>query len=128
MSRIETLHIHNLKFFDEQKPIKLGGKHLLLFGENGSGKSSVYWILYTLFKCSLKDKADFQKYFKQPALENPVSLVNIYMLPIEKVKVPKQKSKATLCQHLKKWSTLIRLRHVISNKPIPKNATIKIIQ
>jgi len=34
MSRIETLHIHNFKFFDEQKPIELKGKHLLLFGEH----------------------------------------------------------------------------------------------
>ena len=85
----------------------------MLFDENGSGKSAVYWILYTLFECSLKDKADFQKYFKQPDLENPESLVNIYMLPIEKVKVPKQKSKATLCQHLKKWSTFFRHRQMV---------------
>lgn len=36
MSRIDTLQIHNFKFFNEQEPIKLDGKHLLLFGENGS--------------------------------------------------------------------------------------------
>ncbi len=64
MGRIETLHIHNFKFFDEQKPIKLGGKHLLLFGENGSGKSSVYWSLYTLFESSVKyDVDEIKKYF-----------------------------------------------------------------
>ncbi len=38
MSRIDTLQIHNFKFFNEQEPIKLDGKHLLLYGENGSGK------------------------------------------------------------------------------------------
>ena len=56
MSRIKSIHIHNFKFFDEQKAIELGdtGKHLLLYGENGSGKSSVYWALYTLFECAVK--------------------------------------------------------------------------
>lgn len=78
MSRIETLHIHNFKFFDEQKPIKLGGKHLLLFGENGSGKSSVYWSLYTLFEASVKyDVEQIKKYFKD-ATNHEETLINIY--------------------------------------------------
>ena len=78
MSRINTLHINNFKFFDEQEPIILGGKHLLLYGENGSGKSSIYWALYTLFEASLKkDDDDVKKYFL--SLKNhPQSLVNIY--------------------------------------------------
>ena len=60
MSRIKSIHINNFRFFDEQPAIDLGenGKHLLVFGENGSGKSSVYWALYTLFECAVKyDKA-----------------------------------------------------------------------
>ena len=80
MSRIRTLHINNFKFFDQQEPIDLGfeGKHLLLFGENGSGKSSIYWALYTLFECSTKrDDATIYKYFKNADDHND-SLVNIY--------------------------------------------------
>jgi len=78
MSRIETLHINNFKFFDDQKPIQLGGKHLLLFGENGSGKSSVYWALYTLFEASVKyDKKGITKYFQHADI-NEESLINIY--------------------------------------------------
>ena len=48
MSRIKDIHIHNFKFFNEAEPIKLNSKHLLLYGENGSGKSSIYWS-YTPF-------------------------------------------------------------------------------
>lgn len=78
MSRIETLQIHNFKFFDEQKPIELGGKHLLLFGENGSGKSSVYWSLYTLFEASVKyDVEQIKKYFKFGVADEE-TLINIY--------------------------------------------------
>ncbi len=56
MSRIKSIQIHNFKFFNEQAPIELGkdGKHLLLFGENGSVKSSIYWSLYTLFESAYK--------------------------------------------------------------------------
>ena len=81
MSRIKQLHIHNFKFFDEQKPIELGntGKHLLLFGENGSGKSSVYWALFTLFECAVKYDVDteIKKYFRHSDEHNE-SLINIY--------------------------------------------------
>jgi energy-coupling factor transporter ATP-binding protein EcfA2 len=81
MSRIKSIHIHNFKFFDEQPAIDLGetGKHLLLFGENGSGKSSVYWALYTLFECAVKyDKAEIEKYFKHADEPPNESLINIH--------------------------------------------------
>jgi ABC-type oligopeptide transport system ATPase subunit len=80
MSRIKSIQIHNFKFFDEQSAIDLGetGKHLLLYGENGSGKSSVYWALYTLFQCAIKsDKTDIEKYFKHYTDEEQ-SLINLY--------------------------------------------------
>ncbi|MFA6150536.1 MAG: ATP-binding protein [Chitinophagaceae bacterium] len=76
-SKIDKLYINNFKFFDTGKQIDLGGKNLLLFGENGSGKSSVYWSLYTLFECAFKDEGDIEKYFK-PINDHPQSLVNIY--------------------------------------------------
>jgi energy-coupling factor transporter ATP-binding protein EcfA2 len=79
MNRIDTLHIHNFKFFQAQEPIKLGGKHMLLYGENGSGKSSVYWSLYTLFEASLKESDDqIQKYFSKTLFDGEDCLVNIH--------------------------------------------------
>ena len=50
---------------------------LLLYGENGSGKSSIFWGLHTLFESSLKEDEDIQKYFKHRD-ESAESLVNIY--------------------------------------------------
>lgn len=76
-SKIDKLYINNFKFFDAGKQIDLGGKNLLLFGENGSGKSSVYWSLYTLLECAFKEEDEITKYFK-PINEHPQSLVNIY--------------------------------------------------
>lgn len=85
MSRIKSIQIHNFKFFDEQPAIELGetGKHLLLYGENGSGKSSVYWALYTLFECAVKYNVekDIRKYFKHADKHNE-SLINIHSAKI----------------------------------------------
>jgi energy-coupling factor transporter ATP-binding protein EcfA2 len=77
-SKIDKLYINNFKFFDNGKHIDLAGKHLLLYGENGSGKSSVYWSLYTLFECAVKyDVSEIEKYFKHSEDHNE-SLINIY--------------------------------------------------
>ena len=81
MSKIKTIKINNFKFFTNNIPLELEGKHLLLFGENGSGKSSIYWALYTLFQAAIKNKVDdFQKYFKHPN-DSEESLINIYAEP-----------------------------------------------
>ncbi|CAN5493417.1 hypothetical protein BH09BAC4_BH09BAC4_08660 [soil metagenome] len=75
MARISTLHINNFKFFGESEPIDVGGKHLLIYGENGSGKSSIYWALFTLLECSRKVEAAIRKYFDK---NHERSLVNIH--------------------------------------------------
>jgi energy-coupling factor transporter ATP-binding protein EcfA2 len=76
MKRIKEVHINNFKFFPETEPIKIDGKNILLYGENGSGKSSFYWALYTLLESSQKsDATQIQKYFNKL---NPQSLVNIH--------------------------------------------------
>lgn len=77
MSRIKSLKLSNFKFFKEEETIKLDGKHLLLYGENGSGKSSVFWGLYTLLESSMKTARETEKYFK-PLASSDESLVNIY--------------------------------------------------
>ncbi|HAO09157.1 MAG TPA: hypothetical protein DCQ50_19750 [Chryseobacterium sp.] len=78
--RIHELHINDFKFFPEVEPdsplLKIDGKHLLIYGENGSGKSTIYWALYTLLESSLKKSDDdIRKYFKKTGNE---SLVNIF--------------------------------------------------
>jgi energy-coupling factor transporter ATP-binding protein EcfA2 len=78
--RIHELHINDFKFFSEVEPgsplLKIDGKHLLIYGENGSGKSTIYWALYTLLESSLKKSDDeIRKYFKKTGNE---SLVNIF--------------------------------------------------
>ena len=78
MNKIDTLQIHNFKFFQQQEPIKLGGNHMLLYGENGSGKSSIYWSLYTLFEASLKPNDNqIRKYFSKIIFDGEDCLVNI---------------------------------------------------
>jgi AAA15 family ATPase/GTPase len=59
MNRIKSIPINNFKFFPEFEPIQIGGKNILLYGENGSGKSSVYWALYTLLECSISGATPF---------------------------------------------------------------------
>lgn len=66
MANIDKIRIHNFKAFytgTEPEEIVLGGKHLLMYGENGSGKSSIYWALYTLFQSETKTPAEISKYF-----------------------------------------------------------------
>ncbi len=76
INKIAKIHISNFKFFDKARVIDFDTKnHLLVYGENGSGKSSIYWALYTLFECSLKERPEIEKYFKKGGKD---SLVNIY--------------------------------------------------
>lgn len=76
MKRIKKVHINNFKFFPESEAINIDGKNILLYGENGSGKSSIYWALYTLLESSGKSNpTEIQKYFNKL---DPQSLVNIH--------------------------------------------------
>lgn len=76
MQKINKLRIKNFKFFLEEESIDFEGKNLLLYGENGSGKSSIYWALYTFFQSVYKaTAADIVKYFDRTGPEN---LINIF--------------------------------------------------
>ena len=77
MSKINTIALSNFKFFGKEENINIDGKHLLLYGENGSGKSSLFWGLYTLLEASMKKSTDIAKYFK-PYQNSRESLVNIH--------------------------------------------------
>ena len=75
---LQKIELKNFKFFKESFEFPLDGKNILLYGENGSGKSSIVWGLYTLMESRNKQTADVQKYF------NPVEgehLRNRYSQP-----------------------------------------------
>ena len=83
---IDELFISNFKYFPSiegnVKPIKIDGKHLLLYGENGSGKSSIFWSLYTLLECANKtSKAEINKYFNYSKKQNLLN-INANPLPV----------------------------------------------
>lgn len=73
--KINKITIENFKFFLNPFELKPEGKHVLMYGENGSGKSSIYWAAYTLFQSCLKEPADAGKYFNK---DHSDSLCNLY--------------------------------------------------
>jgi energy-coupling factor transporter ATP-binding protein EcfA2 len=78
--KLHELHINNFKFFPKQDPnsplLKIDGKNLLVYGENGSGKSTIYWSIYTLLESAFKTRnEDVSKYFDKGGKHG---LVNIH--------------------------------------------------
>lgn len=63
MKKINSIKFKNFKAFFGEETIQLDGKNLLVYGENGSGKSSIFWGLYTFLQSSNKSLADVNKYF-----------------------------------------------------------------
>lgn len=78
MSAIEEIKIKGFKAFPNEFTLKLDGKHLIMYGENGSGKSSIYFALHCLYQSSLKSDAG-KKYFNvlnEDGSENHQHLLN----------------------------------------------------
>ncbi len=83
--RINSLTLQNFKYIHEAYTLPLNGKSLLVYGENGSGKSSFYWALYTLFQSLHTSNAlEAQKYFISG---NDSNLRNKYSSPDDLSKV-----------------------------------------
>ncbi|MFM9839398.1 MAG: AAA family ATPase [Cyclobacteriaceae bacterium] len=77
-NRIKSIQLNNFKFFQQEQPIVMNSSNLLLYGENGSGKSSIYWAFYTLFEASLKENDDdIKKYFCK-TIKVKDNLINIH--------------------------------------------------
>lgn len=72
--KIQNIEVRAFKAF-EHLNFKLDGRHLLAYGGNGAGKSSLYWTLYTFLQSATKDTADVIKYFDVAGQEN---LLNLY--------------------------------------------------
>jgi energy-coupling factor transporter ATP-binding protein EcfA2 len=73
-SRIQRIDIQNFKAF-RKFSLNVEGRHLLIYGGNGSGKSSLYWALYTFLQSAGKPMGGITKYF-DPA--NNQCLLNIH--------------------------------------------------
>lgn len=72
MASISKISIDGFKAFPNKfEDLNLDGKNLLLYGENGSGKSSIYYALHCLLQSQVVDKSSI--YFDPNASE---SLVN----------------------------------------------------
>lgn len=69
---INKIIFENFKVFKEEFTFSLDGKNFLLFGENGSGKSSLNWGLYTFLQSVLKlpNLTEAQKYFQATHEQN----------------------------------------------------------
>lgn len=74
--KINKLTLKNFKFFYGEKTLDFEGKNVLLYGENGSGKSSIYWALYTLLNNGKSPDDKILKYFSP---RNKERLLNRYI-------------------------------------------------
>lgn len=89
MKKIDRLVLKNFKAFRDQT-FDFGGKNVLLYGNNGSGKSSLYWALYTFLQSSGKTNAQLQAYFQHFDGQNPDtyrSLKNVFAATDQNVEV-----------------------------------------
>lgn len=71
--RIAQIVLSNFKFYREQN-LEINQKNVLFYGENGTGKSSLYWALYMLYKVSYS--SNIGKYISNLNASHPNNLVN----------------------------------------------------
>ena len=78
--RLERIEVRAFKAFKHLN-FELHGRHLLAYGGNGAGKSSLYWTLYTFLQSAAKDTPNVAKYFDD---SGPQSLLNVHATPSER--------------------------------------------
>lgn len=55
MMKIQSIEITNYKAFLEPEELRFRGKNVFIYGENGSGKSSLYYALKDFFQSSVEN-------------------------------------------------------------------------
>lgn len=82
MKRIKGIQIQNFKAFQQEQSFQIDEKHVLIYGNNGSGKSSLFWALYTFLQSSIKENDQVEKYFKKYVVSDRgthQTLKNVFM-------------------------------------------------
>jgi len=81
MKKIDKIVFKNFKFFADEQIFDFDRRNILLYGENGSGKSSLYWGLYTFLQSSIKNDDEVKKYFDK---DNDENLINKFIYEANK--------------------------------------------
>lgn len=115
-ARLHHIAITNFKAFREFS-LKLEGRHLLVYGANGAGKSSLYWALYTFLQSAgKKPLGSIGKYF------DPANQQNLLNLHEQKEATPKPGQIAlTLREMATRNDTIYRISqtdHGTFNQPV----------
>ncbi|MCO6468677.1 MAG: AAA family ATPase [Bacteroidota bacterium] len=64
--KIKKVEIRDYKVFYGLNEFNVEGKNLFIYGENRSGKSTIYRALYTLLESAFKkNEFEVEKYFSQ---------------------------------------------------------------
>lgn len=84
MPKIKEITINGFKAFPSKFELNLEGKHLLMYGENGSGKSSIYYALHCLFN-SIRKPDYGKKYFD---INNRQNLINKHFISTGEGDIP----------------------------------------
>jgi hypothetical protein len=84
MHRIHKVIFNNFKYFYLKEELEFNEKNVLIYGENGSGKSSIYWGIHAFLQSIFKIQPDVQKYFDVTSNER---LLNIYKNDDSKVEI-----------------------------------------
>lgn len=63
MTKIYSIEICNFKYARGVFSLPLKGLNALVYGENGTGKSTIFWALHAFLDSAFKDKSAVEKYF-----------------------------------------------------------------
>jgi len=84
--KIHTIEITNYKAFLGTHKIDVGGKNLFIYGENGSGKSSLYYALKDFFQSSVEDidLGELENIFVPTAKQGKTSISVVFKSKLRK--------------------------------------------
>ncbi|MHB0920268.1 MAG: AAA family ATPase [Thiomonas delicata] len=74
--KIQTIEVTNYKAFLGTYKLNMGGKNIFIYGENGSGKSSLYYALKDFFQSSIEniDLTTLENIFVPPGGEGKTAI------------------------------------------------------